>query len=77
MYMYTYIPAIELCYVCIWCNIINAQRMRTRVTVLSLCVCVCVCVSAVYQLLTRFVLQIEHVCRLYATLQRFSTYRFI
>ena len=57
-------------------QVVNAQRMHTRVTVISLCVCVCVGVSTVYQLLTRFVLYTKHISRLYATLQRFSTYRF-
>ena len=37
----------------------------------------CVCVSAVYKLLTRFILQIEHISRLYANLPRFPTYRFL
>ena len=47
--------------------------MHTRVMVL----CVCECVSAVYKLLTRLVLQIERISRLYANLPRFPTYRFL
>ena len=36
-----------------------------------------VCVSTVYKLLTRFILQIEHISRLYTNLPRFPTYRFL
>ena len=39
-------------------------------TVLSLCVCL----STVYKLHIGFVLQIEHISRLYANLAKFSTY---
>jgi hypothetical protein len=45
------------------------RRMRTSVMVLSLCV------SALYKALKRAVLQFEHICRLYANISRFSSYR--
>ena len=56
---------------------INARRACARGLRYLVYVCVCVCVSAVYKLLTRFLLEIEHINRLYTNFPRFPTYRFL